>query len=47
MSGGRNGLLDDNQVEPLGQTITYRDEANNGMSPNEAISLVMELAQTT
>jgi len=35
------------QVELLGQTITHRDEANNGMSRNEAISLVMELAQTT
>jgi len=45
--GGGNGLLDDNQVELLGQTIIYRDEANNGMSRNEAISLVMELAQTT
>jgi len=47
MSGGGNGLLDDNQVELLGQTITHRDKANNGMSRNEAISLVMELAQTT
>jgi len=48
--GGGNGLLDDNQVELLASTIMCRDEANNGMSRqsrNEAISLVMELAQTT
>jgi len=37
--GGGNCLLHDNEVELLGQTITCRDEANNGMSRTEAISL--------
>jgi len=45
--GGGNGLLDDNEVELLTKTIKCRDEANNGMSRNEAIQLVMELAQMT
>jgi len=45
--GGGAGLLNDNEVELLSNTIIYRDEANNGMSRNEAISLVQELAQTT
>ena len=45
--GGGNGLLNDNDVELLASTIIYRDEANNGMSRNEAIQLVMELSQTT
>jgi len=29
--GGGNGLLDDNHVELLGQTIIYRDESYTGM----------------
>ena len=45
--GGGEGLLQDADVELLSNTIIYRDEANNGMSRNEAISLVMELSQTT
>jgi len=45
--GGGKGLLDENEIELLAQTFIYRDEANLGMSRNEAISLVMEMAQTT
>jgi len=45
--GGGKALLHDNDIELLGSTIIYRDEANNGMSQNEAIQLVMELSQTT
>jgi len=45
--GGGAGLLDDNEVELLSNTIVYSNEANNGMSRNEAISPVQELAQTT
>jgi len=45
--GGGNGLLNDNEVELLAETVKHRDEANNGMSRNEAIQLVMELAQMT
>jgi len=36
-----------NEVELLATTITHPDEANNGMSRNEAVSLVMELAHAT
>jgi len=45
--GGGNVLLNDNEAELLAETIKCRDEANNGMSQNEAIQLVMELAQIT
>ena len=45
--GGGNGLLHENDVELLSSTIVYRDEANNGMTRNEAITLVMELSQIT
>jgi len=45
--GGGKGLLDENEIELLAQTFIYRDKANLSMSRNEAISLVMEMAQTT
>ena len=45
--GGGKGLLNKNEIELLASTLIYHDEANNGMSRNEAITLVMELAQTT
>ena len=44
--GGGKGLLNENDIELLASTLIYRDEANRGMSRNEAIALVMELAQT-
>jgi len=45
--GGGKGPLDENEIELLAQTFVCRDEANLGMSRNEAISLAMEMAQTT
>jgi len=43
--GGGKKLLDDHEIELLSSAMIYRDESNNGMSRNEAISLIMELAQ--
>jgi len=43
--GGGKGLLHANDIELLASALIYRDEANIGMSRNEAITLVMELAQ--
>ena len=43
--GGGKGLLHANYIELLTSALIYRDEANIGMSRNETIALVMELAQ--
>jgi len=45
--GGGKGLLHENEIELLSSALICRDEANNGMSRNEAITLVQELVQTT
>jgi len=45
--GGGKGLLKENDIESLASALICRDEANIGMSRNEAIALVMELAQTS
>lgn len=47
LRGGGKALLDDCEVELLASTMRCRDEANNGMSRNEAITLIMELSQTS
>jgi len=43
--GGGKGLLKENDIELLASALVCWDEANIGMSRNEAIALVMELAR--
>ena len=43
--GGLEPLLTSNEVDVLNAAIVHRDEANNGMTRDEAIDLIMELSQ--
>ena len=43
--GGGVPLLNESELELLNSTLLYRDQANNGMSRSEAVSLICELAQ--